>query len=106
MCELNTHGHNHWRQHHPAYVPKFIHSYAHHLVNAVAELLRPEDPRYGDRLEEANPENRHAARRVEVHQLKYVDSSLKQGQRNENLVNVTKRSAINSVCLFFENIRR
>lgn len=46
-------------------------------MNTVAELLRAEDPRYRDRLEETDPQNRHSTRRIEVHQLEYVDSTLK-----------------------------
>ena len=46
-----------------------IHYSRHYLFDAVVELVAPEAVHDGGGLEEDAPEERHAARRVEVHQL-------------------------------------
>lgn len=62
----------------PAYDQKEVRLDSHHLLDAVAELVGPEHPGNGDGLEETDPEERHAAGRVVVHELENVDSALRQ----------------------------
>jgi hypothetical protein len=40
----------------PANVPELVGPDTHHLLNAIYEFLRPEYPRNGDGLEEADPQ--------------------------------------------------
>jgi hypothetical protein len=40
----------------PADIPELVRSDAHHLLNTVNKFLRPEYPRKGDSLEEADPQ--------------------------------------------------
>ena len=60
----------------PAEIPELVGSVARHLLHTVTEPLSPEDPANGHRLEEADPEQRHARAAVEVHQLEGVDAAL------------------------------
>ena len=60
-----------------------------HLLHAVTEPLSPEDPAYGHRLEEANPEQRHPGATVEVHQLEGVDTALQERKNITLLKNIT-----------------
>ena len=52
--------HHHWSEVLPAEVPEHVGPVPGHLLHAVAEALRSKDPAYGHRLEEADPEERHA----------------------------------------------
>ena len=49
---------------------------AGHLLYGPPEPLCPEDPGDGDRLPEADPEERHPAGGVEVHELEEEDPAL------------------------------
>ena len=62
----------------PVEIPELAGSVARHLLHTVTEPLRPEDPADGHRLEEADPEQRHARAAVEVHQLEGVDATLEE----------------------------
>ena len=48
-----------------------------HLLDAVTEPARPEEPPDGDGLEEADPQQGEAGGGVEVHQLEQVHAALK-----------------------------
>ena len=50
-----------------------------HLLHAVTEPRSPEDPAYGYRLDEANPEQHHRRGRVYVHQFDGVEAALQEG---------------------------
>lgn len=63
----DTHSHDHRCKHDPANIPEVVQPYTHHLMYAIAEFFRSEYPRYSDRLEKTDPENRHSAGRVEIH---------------------------------------
>lgn len=71
-----TYHHAEWCKKHPTDVPELVRSDAHHLMHAFYELIRSKYPRDGDGLEEADPEKRHSACRIKVHELKDVGSSL------------------------------
>lgn len=75
-----THRHDERCQEDPAHVPELVGPHTHHLVDAVGELVRAEDPGDGDGLEEAHPQKGHAAGGVKVHQLEQVHSSLGTGK--------------------------
>ncbi len=49
---------------------------SNHGLYVGGELFRPVEPGDSDRLEEADPQQGEAGRRVEVHQLEGVDSTL------------------------------
>ena len=70
--------HDHWSKVFPAEIPELVGSVARHLLHTVTEPPGPKDPAYGHRLEEADPEQRHARAAVEVHQLEDVDAALKE----------------------------
>jgi hypothetical protein len=50
-----TYHHYYGGKENPADIPELVGPDAHHLLNTVYKFLRPEYPRYGDSLEEADP---------------------------------------------------
>ena len=79
----NAYKHNCRRKVLPAEVPELVGLVPGHLLDAVAEPLRAEEPPDGDRLEETDPEQAHAGGRVEVHQLEEVCASLHRHRGSE-----------------------
>ena len=62
----------------PAKIPELAGLVSCHLLHTLTESLSPEDPANGHRLEETNPEERHARAAVEVHQLEGVNAALRE----------------------------
>jgi hypothetical protein len=58
------------------------------LLNAIYEFLRPEYPRNGDGLEEADPQEWHAAGWIKIHQLEDIRSALKQKAQQVEITEV------------------
>jgi hypothetical protein len=56
MRIAETYHHYYGGKENPADIPELVGSDAHHLLNAVNKLLRSEYPRYGNSLEEADPQ--------------------------------------------------
>ena len=79
LCQLLVKPHQHDGRSKvlPAEEPEHSGPSSGHLLHAVAEPLGAEEPADGDRLEEADPEQGHSGRGVEVHQLEQVDAALK-----------------------------
>ena len=71
---LSTYHHEGWSKEDPANEPIVAHFVANHLLNAAIEPLCPKYPADGDCLEKDAPKQRHAAGRVEVHQLEHIDT--------------------------------
>lgn len=65
----------------PAQIPEFSRSSSGHLFNSVAEAISTEKPADGNGLKEANPEQRKARTRVEIHQLEQIHSALCIGKK-------------------------
>merc|ERR1719154_276709 len=61
---------------HPADVPVPVHLVPNHLFYTTIKFLSTKYPTDGNGLEENTPEKGHTAGRVEIHQLKHIDSSL------------------------------
>ena len=70
--EATTHHHDDGCEGDPAEVPEVVWPRADHLLDVAGELVGAVEPRHGDRLEEADPEQRHPGRRVEVHNLEQL----------------------------------
>ena len=74
MWLCDTHHHECGGEQHPADEPVVADPVPDHLLDAAVQPPRPEHPADGDGLEEDAPQQRHAAGRVEVHQLEDVDA--------------------------------
>ncbi len=60
----------------PTPVPELEWPEANHVLDVVHKLASSIEPGHGHRLEEADPQERHAGGRVEVHDLEQVHSAL------------------------------